>query len=631
MRLFLKSTQTLIDSITVNISKFNISRRKPKNQPFKFWGKLFQLTLRFNSVSILSKVEVLTVFSLQFLTLLVITPAAYAIYNPLSVPNNKFGIHIISPTPEESSPAAEMVNHRGDWGYVTVLIERKDQNRDKWQQFFNDLRRRHLIPLVRLATEPEGEVWKRPVEADAQPWAEFLDSLNWPTKNRYVIVYNEPNHGREWGGQTDPVGYAKVLDQTITALRAKNPDFFVLNGGLDVSAPQKPPDYMDALRFMQQMNQAVPAVFDKLDGWVSHSYPNPNFSGSPQAQGRGTVRSYLWERQVLKSLGVKKDLPIFITETGWLHSEGIKLNLNYLSPETISYYFKQAFTEAWNDPKIVAVTPFLLTYQQPPFDHFSFKKITQQKQGGQVLGTQHPEYHPQYLAIKDTPKTSGRPVQENKAELTQGEIFSTMVAGEEYSVPLTFKNTGQSIWNEYEPIKLVPIQGGESLGLPAAEIPREVKVEPGQEYTFNLRVKAPAQENYTAVFNLFQGDREFDSGRVGFSGQIKMPVVLKIKSALKWKSDFAGDYILKVLGALGESSQQVHLNDKGESGEIEARFLLPDYTFNFTLERPFYKPVTIRQTVNPGLSVLDFGVLEPDLWAALLHPAEFFRLLPFFN
>ena len=99
-------------------------------------------------------IKVFLLFSLYTLYSILYTSQVSAITDPLSVPNNKFGIHIISASPDESSPAAKLVNTNGDWGYITVLIESKDRNQGKWQEFFNDLRRRHLIPIVRLATEP---------------------------------------------------------------------------------------------------------------------------------------------------------------------------------------------------------------------------------------------------------------------------------------------------------------------------------------------------------------------------------------------------------------------------------------------------------------------------------------------
>src|SRR3972149_3413188 len=103
---------------------------------------------------------------------------ALAVVDPLSSPNNKFGIHIISASPDESSPAGQLVNSAGgDWGYVTVLMETRDKDYAKWQLFFDDLSRRHLIPLIRLATQPDGNYWKIPNEREEIAWADFLDQL----------------------------------------------------------------------------------------------------------------------------------------------------------------------------------------------------------------------------------------------------------------------------------------------------------------------------------------------------------------------------------------------------------------------------------------------------------------------
>ncbi|OGE64281.1 hypothetical protein A3I48_00850 [Candidatus Daviesbacteria bacterium RIFCSPLOWO2_02_FULL_36_7] len=557
----------------------------------------------------------------------------YAIVDPLAVPNNKFGIHIIQATPDESSPAASLVNANGDWGYITVLVESKDRNHDKWQEFFNDLRRRHLIPLVRLATQPEGNFWKLPYEGEEQAWADFLDALNWPTKNRYVIIYNEPNHAKEWGNFVDAISYAKILDKTITALKNKNQDFFVLNAGFDASAPARFPEHEDQLTFMKQMNNAVPDIFGKLDGWVSHSYPNPAFAGSPDAVGRGTVRTFLWEMQQLKNLGVTKNLPVFITETGWKHAEGLNYDRNLPNVDTVASYYRNAFEDAWNISRIVAVTPFLLSYQEAPFDHFSFKKMTGEQQNEKIIGVQYPntQYYSMYQVLQELPKVTGKPIQETKAELTKGEIYSSIVAGETYSISLSFKNTGQSIWNDRNQVKLVTLEGGRELGIADIDLPKDKKIEPGQEYTFSLNLKAPQSGTFKVSLNLLDGDKHFDSESVEFITAVKSPVILKIVSALGWKKDFAGSYILKVKGPNGESAQDINLDKTGISTGIEARYLLPDYSFEFTLEKPFYKQKSLNQKVYAGVNTLDFGSLQPDLVSALLRPAEFWKLLPFSN
>ncbi|MCL4366356.1 glycoside hydrolase family 5 protein, partial [Patescibacteria group bacterium] len=379
---------------------------------------------------------------------LFITPS-YAIVDPLASPNNKFGIHILSTTPDEASPAATLVNSSGgDWGYVTVLVESKDRNHDKWQSFFDDLRRRHLIPLVRIATQPDGGNWKRPYEGEEVAWADFLDNLVWPTKNRYVIIYNEPNHGQEWDGSADPTSYANVLDKTITALKNKNSDFFVLNAGFDASAPGQLPKYSDEAWYLSEMNKTVPGIFNKLDGWVSHSYPNPGFVGLPTDTGRGTINGWQWELNFLKSMGVHKNLPIFITETGWRHAEGLNFDKSLPSSDTVAEYMQQAYSGPWSNNQIVAVTPFLLNYQEEPFDHFSFKKITGEKQNIKILGASYPEYYSSYQTMVSASKTLGLPVQDRKAEVVHGGIYNSLVTGEKYDVPITFKNTGEAIWGE---------------------------------------------------------------------------------------------------------------------------------------------------------------------------------------
>lgn len=576
------------------------------------------------------------IFSFLFVLLtfnfLLLTSPVHAIVDPLSSPNNKFGIHIISATSDEASPAAQLANSSGgDWGYVTVLVESKDRNHDKWQAFFNDLRIRHLIPIVRLATQPEGQYWKLPYEGEEIAWADFLDNLVWPTKNRYIVIYNEPNQGKEWGGQVDPRSYAQVLDKTITALKNKSPDFFVLNAGFDASAPAKPPFYQDQLNFMKQMEKEVPGIFNRLDGWVSHSYPNPGYTGSPQATGRGTVRTWFWELQALRDFGVKKQLPIFITETGWKHAEGKELDRSFPKADTVAQYFKEAFNGAWGNERIVAVTPFLLNYQDTPFDHFSFKKITGEEQNVKILGAAFPEYYEPYQALIDLPKSSGKPDQYDKAELVKGNIYQSLVAGESYNIGLVFKNVGQSIWNETEPVELKVESGGPELGLSSVKLTPDKKIEPGQEAVFNVNIKAPLSGVFNVALRLYNGQKPFDQGYFTFTTQVKSPVILVIKAVLKWKDNFLGDYKLMINSDVLKKELLMRLNRQGVSGQIEERELLPDHDFQFSLSKPFYKKKVVEVKLDSGINYLDFGTLEPDISSALLSPRQLWQLLPFSN
>ena len=233
------------------------------------------------------------------------------------------------------------------------------------------------------------------------------------------------------------------------------------------------------------------------------------------------------------------------------------------------------------------------------------------------------------------PKTAGKPVQENKAQLTKGEIYKTLVAGETYMISLTFKNTGQSIWSgpvqfgAGQVVKLVPIGGGNELGIPNLEIPPNINVEPGGEHTFSFQIKAPNSGTYKTALNLFMEGTEFDSDPITFTSEVKSPVVLRIKANLVWKNSAEGEYILKTKGPLGERMQKIYIGKGGISNEIEVKNLLPDYAFEFSLEKPYYNSKNILYTVRTGVNVLNFESLTPNLLSALLNPREFMKLLPF--
>jgi hypothetical protein len=313
--------------------------------------------------------------------------SAHATYDPLSVPNNKFGIHILFP--EEVSDAAPLVNSSGgDWGYVTIPIQASDRNLDKWQQFMDDCARKHLIPIIRMATTGDYFVqgsWSQPSNYDVLDFANFLNSLNWPTKNRYVLIFNEPNRGDEWGGIPDPTAYAQILDYAAHIFKQTNPNFFVISAGLDNGAANVPGQSIDEYTFMQEMNDAVPGIFAEIDGLGSHSYPNPGFAASPSDYRMG-VDSFYYQNQLVQEL-TGKELPVFITETGWSSDK--------VSDSTQADYYANAFANYWNDPEVVAVTPFILRAGQGPYSQFAFLK-----NGGMTQA---------YIAYKNLDKVKGEP------------------------------------------------------------------------------------------------------------------------------------------------------------------------------------------------------------------------------
>jgi hypothetical protein len=432
--------------------------------------------------------------------------------NALALPNNIFGIHITHEA--DLDKAVELVNSSGgDWGYVTIVIQDNAMDYNKWQEFFDQCREKHLIPLVRLATHPEGDTWVKPSNDLIIQYSNFLDSLNWPVKNRYVIVFNEPNHTKEWGGQTNPREYAQILNHAISVFKQKNSDFFMLNAGMDQAAPNSLTT-MDETKFLRDMNFESPLIFDRLDGWVSHSYPNHGFIGKPWETGKASVSGYKWELNYLKSLGKSKELPVFITETGWPHIVNGALKVkgeNFYKPEIAAEYLKYAFDNVWlKDKTIVAITPFIINYPQEPFDHFSWMNESGEK-------------YPQFDLIADMPKASGQPEQIERIEMINFFYPPFLPSGISYQGKITLINKGQSIWGE-KPFILKALSEP-NLDISDLVLPEGVLVKPGDKYAFDFTFKT----------NDLNGDYEF--GWQGLeTNKIKIFQVWKLNNEVKSKT-----------------------------------------------------------------------------------------------
>ncbi|MDP4011682.1 MAG: hypothetical protein Q8P72_05670 [Candidatus Roizmanbacteria bacterium] len=343
---------------------------------------------------------------------------------------NKFGIHLAQPQDEDIDRAAELVNSTGgEWGYITLVIQEDDKSLDKWQSIFDKLRERSLVPIIRLATSPEGENWKRPDVEDVDEWVDFLNSLHWVVKKRYIILFNEPNHATEWGGEVDSKSFAQVNEVFARKLKEANGDYFIMMGGMDASSPQSKPIHMDEGTFVREVVSEIGVEdFNELfDGLSSHSYPNPNFAGRPSSSGRGTVKTYEWELSLLSSLGIKA-LPVFITETGW--------NGDVLSRTQIAENFRYAFQNIWiPDDRVIAVTPFVLNYQGEPFLKFSWVKEGNEGE------------YPEFEVVKEMEKRRGDPeiIQEGSFDVLN--LPHEIVEKSTYHLRIPIRNDGQAIWS----------------------------------------------------------------------------------------------------------------------------------------------------------------------------------------
>lgn len=337
--------------------------------------------------------------------------------------NNIFGVHILFP--DELNDAAKLVNSSGgDWGYVTIPIQAGDRDLEKWQKFMDSAKQNHIIPIIRLASEGDyynTKIWRKPEYNDVMDFANFLNSLDWPINNRYVIVFNEPNRGDEWGGVPNPSEYAQILNFAVNAFKARSQNFFMISAGMDNASSNIVNLSVNEYDFLRQMNFEIPGIFEQIDGLGSHSYPNPGFSQPPTKKGQMSINSFRYEKNLVIELGAK-DLPVFITETGW--------SMENVSESSAANYFGTAFRSVWTNKDVIAVTPFLLRAGTLPFAYFSLLK----EDGSKTL---------MYEVIENLPKIKGTPIQSSK--VLSEVIEKVNLPVKDFSKKITCQNCGINI------------------------------------------------------------------------------------------------------------------------------------------------------------------------------------------
>lgn len=537
-------------------------------------------------------------------------------------PNNKFGIHLAQPDLNDLKKAADLVNSSGgDWGYVTLVIQDNDRDRNKWQEVFDRMRELKLIPIIRLATHPDGAIWPRGKKEDASDWADFLDSLNWVVKDRYIILFNEPNHAPEWGGRVEPKNYAEVALEYAKKLKEKNEDFFLMLAGLDASAPQWMPKFADEEYFLREVFKNISlAEFNKLfSGWVSHSYPNPAFSGSPTAHGRGTVRGYQWELEMMREMGVRGELPVFITETGWDSSR--------LSQEAIAENFNLSYQNIWLlDNQVVAVTPFILNYQGEPFIKFSWVKLGND-------GYYEPFYKVQSLA-----KTQGDPQIIEKGELSH-DLPRALVVDSSYRFKVLLKNSGQAIWDKDRGYHLA-LDGLDKSLYFFSEIKN---LKPKQEEKIDLFIKTSGVSGQKKTRLVFLKDKETIIEGQDWKFEIVPFPSLTFRTSLYPKLKTAGrDFELQIFDELEQLVyKKAGLSVKDQIGSIDAvPNVAPGKKYRLVILKPYYLPrqefLVFKRNQNQvnfkAMYPLDFnrdGKLDwGDLVALIKNPKLFFLLIP---
>lgn len=272
------------------------------------------------------------------------------------------GIHLLNPS--EIKEVKNFFYDQGDeWSYATIPLSLADLDKvEEWREFFRLAKEYKIIPLIRLTSKFEDGAWQVPNRKEITSYFRFLNQFDWPTEERYIIVFNEVNHAKEWGNSIDPIKYAQVLSFTSDWAHSENQNYKILPAAMDLAAPNGY-ETMEAFNFLDKMLKYDPNIFDKIDYWNSHSYPNPGFSSSPTRTGKNSLRGFQHELTYLKNrTGLKPE--VFITETGWVSN---KYNNRWLSN-----YYIYALKYVWSDERVKGVTVFVLRGDPGPFAEFGF-------------------------------------------------------------------------------------------------------------------------------------------------------------------------------------------------------------------------------------------------------------------
>lgn len=269
------------------------------------------------------------------------------------------GVHILSP-----DELGSVVAYRGNAAtfYVTVPFHLNDRREATWNLFFQKCRDHAITPILRLSTEFDAAngYWLRPTRNEIVEAATFMQKLHWEG-NRMVILFNEPNHATEWGGAVDPYDYADTAMFAASWLHTEPVPYLVLLAGMDAAAPNGP-HTLDSFNFLDQIFWREPDLVNWINGWASHSYPNPGFVASPYKTGKNSLRGFEEELKFLSKFS-KNDLPVYITETGWRQTRQIT--------PLLGQYYKYAYEKIWSHPQVKGVTVFLLQGAPGPFAEFS--------------------------------------------------------------------------------------------------------------------------------------------------------------------------------------------------------------------------------------------------------------------
>jgi hypothetical protein len=348
--------------------------------------------------------------------------------------NNKFGVHLISPTDEEIRDACRnlanmnTVSPTKAWGGKLILTLVKDQINLETLQRFHDIAREEGCVFIHPIKNSFADPYWKPIDQSTIDFFEnIFKDLRPSSKYLYVVLGNEVNRGDEWGGTCSGTAYAHIAKSAAEQFKKTVPNIQIGLSGLDAYAPQNG-FYCDQDNFLKDVVLAEPRLIDDLiDFQVVHEYPNADMTG---------VLQNIWssEKNTLKNLGVGKDLPVVISEIAWRRHKG-------LSQINAANRLQQAMEKLNNEPRVWAITPFVYKFCGSPFDQFSLLSCNVKTATGETIDKPNAVFD----AVAALQKIKGDPEHIHDARV-QTNLSNEIIANTNYNFDLQVTNLGTDIW-----------------------------------------------------------------------------------------------------------------------------------------------------------------------------------------
>jgi hypothetical protein len=359
---------------------------------------------------------------------------------------------------------------------------------------------------------------------------------------------------------------------------------------------------------MKAMESAVPGIFSKLDGWSSHSYPNPGFSGNVTDTGRGSIRTYDWELALLRNeFQVTKSLPVYITETGWVSKNADHPRLKFGENE-VARFTQQAFERVWiPDNRVVAVTPFMLIYRDSLFSHFSWLRSDDSET-------------PTFTQIKSLVKTAGQPEQEFASAITTVSIPNQIEKGREAVGTIAIKNTGNSIWQDGQDLSLA-VSGSDDL------IIRDnfkdfanVTLFPRQTHIFRFTMLSNSEKRRTTISFQMQRGTELFGEKLYVPVKVFHPPSLTVMVVNPPAKENMPVHLIFGRGSEQDATEVIQLGADGKVGRYTSHLFIPEELVDLRLMAPNRDPVVSSVRIAEGENMVTLTLpAELPFWTQLFR------------